>query len=128
MIDPDRTPDIFEEKPKSRWVWIVPSLIFHLAVLGIWLNSPPREPREPGDRELTIRPDQAELLQQHVEDANLMQLRQQVSELQEIKESMAGIREERMTRIHEFESERARPAPLELDQLLKKRLEGNPEQ
>jgi hypothetical protein len=106
-------------KPKSkRWVWIVPSIFLHLAILIIWLLLPESEPRRPGERELTIKEDQAEALQRHVEDANLEALQSKISELQSIKAAMVRIRDEKMVHVIDFERSMVDEAPRDVATLL----------
>ncbi len=107
----------FAEKTGNRWVWIVPSVLLHVVVLIVWLLMPEEPPRERPERELTIHSDQAEQLQQHVEDANLRILRAQVAELQTIKQAMAEIRDRRMSDLRKFEENMVVEAPVEATQL-----------
>lgn len=106
-------------KPKTRlWVWIVPSILVHVVVLAIWLLMPEPERREPGERKLNIKEEQAEELQKHVEEANLTELRREVSELQSIKAAMARIREREMNQVREFEETMEEEAPQDVAALL----------
>lgn len=114
----------FEEKKSARLVWIVPSIILHLIILIAWLMLPEELPREPVDRKLTINSQQAEQLQQHVEDANLVILQAQVSELQAIKQAMAQIRESKMTQLKSFEEEMVVLAPKDSVELFTRFLEA----
>lgn len=104
-------PSPFAEPKTNRLVWIVPSVLLHLVILAVWLSLPEEPPRRPGERKLTINRSQAEQLQQHVEDANLVMLHSKVSELQAIKQAMAGIRENQMERLRAFEEEMVVAAP-----------------
>ncbi|MCC5843059.1 MAG: hypothetical protein JJU05_02280 [Verrucomicrobia bacterium] len=110
-LKPGDTP--FAEPESRRWIWIVPSVLLHVLILGVWLMQPEKPPRDPAPRRLTVTREQAESLQQHVEDANVVLLRQNVSELQAIKTAMASIRDSRMERLRDFETVRVREAPLE---------------
>ncbi|HBR95692.1 MAG TPA: hypothetical protein DEA90_16165 [Opitutae bacterium] len=101
----------FHEKKSSRLVWIVPSVVLHVFILIIWLLLPEAPPRKPTDRALMINSAQAEQLQRHVEDANLVALKAQVSQLQAIKGAMAQIRESRMTQLRSFEEQMLVEAP-----------------
>jgi DNA repair exonuclease SbcCD ATPase subunit len=96
----------------------VPSVLLHLVVLTVWILLPEEEPREPGDRKLTIKPEQAEELQEHLEEANLEKLRQQVEELRKIKETMAKLRDREMEKIGEFEVTMDEEAPKDVVSLL----------
>lgn len=113
--DTDFSP--FDEEKKNRLVWIVPSVVLHLIILAVWLAMPKQPPREPSQRKLTINSDQAEQLQQHVEDANLILLHSKVSELQAIKQAMARIRENKMEKLRTFETEMVQTAPKDAKEL-----------
>ena len=117
MSEPDTSP--FSEPKSRRWVWIVPSVLFHLLILVIWLLLPEPEPRKPGERELTIKEEQAEELQEHLEASNLEELREKVSELQSIKAAMARIREKEMAGVVEFEQDMVQEAPQDIAGLLR---------
>lgn len=108
----------FSKQKSKPWGWIVPSVLLHIAILCIWLTLPGPEPREPGARQLTIKAEQAEKLQQHVADANLKALRAKISELQSIKAAMARIRDEKMARVIEFEQNMQEEAPQDVAVLL----------
>lgn len=95
---------VFEEK-SSRLVWIVPSVLLHVVVVAIWVFSPENEPRSREERKLVIKSDQAQQLKQHVEDANLLELRTELSELQQIKAAMVGIRKQKLDELLAFEEE-----------------------
>lgn len=99
-------------------MWIVPSVLLHLAVLIMWLLLPEPERRQPGERKLTIKEDQAEALQKHVEDAHLKALQSKISELQSIKAAMARIRDERMVNVIDFEQSMVNEAPQDIAELL----------
>lgn len=109
----------FSERKGNRWVWIVPSVLVHVIVLAVWLMLPEAEPRKPGERKLTIKEEQAEELQDHVEEANLEQLREKVSELQSIKARMAQIRGQQMASVSEFEQDMVIEAPRDLARILR---------
>jgi len=95
---------LFDEKPGSRLVWIVPSVILHLLVFMIWFLMPEKEHKEVKSRDMLIKSEQAEQLKQFVEDSNLLELRAEVRRLQDIKQAMASIRAEDMDVLKEFES------------------------
>lgn len=118
MNDPHPSP--FSEPKTRHWVWVVPSILLHLILLGIWLLLPEREPRQPGERKLTIPEEQAEKLQELVEETNLKELREKVSTLQSIKAAMAGIRDGKMAGVEEFERTMEREAPQDVAALLRK--------
>lgn len=103
--DIDKMESLFDEKPASRMVWILPSVLLHVVVLAIWISLPEEEPRIQEDRELVIKSEQAEQLKEFVEDANLQELRLEVSRLQEIKDAMNQIRSEQLTVLKDFEKE-----------------------
>lgn len=103
---------------RKAWVWVVPSVLFHVVLLTVWMRMPEPPPRAPGTREVTIQPEQAEQLQRHVEDANLRLLQAKVAELQAIRAAMGGIRERRMAALREFEGEMVREAPRDILELL----------
>lgn len=105
LDDLDKMESLFDEKPTSRLVWIIPSVLLHVLVIVAWLSMPEEEPRVLKDRELVIKSDQAEQLKEFVEDANLQELRMEVSRLQEIKAAMKDIRAEQMTSLKDFEKE-----------------------
>ena len=116
----DSSPSPFSE-PKSRpWVWVVPSILLHLTLLGIWLLLPDEEPRQPGGRKLTIHEEQAEELQERVEETNLRELREKVAKLQSIKATMVGFRDEKMAGVAVFENTMVREAPKDVAVLLRK--------
>lgn len=117
MNDPHPSP--FSEPKTRHWVWVVPSVLLHLILLGIWLMLPEREPRQPGERKLTIPEEQAEELQERVEETNLKELREKVSELQAIKAAMAGIRDGKMADVAGFEQTMEREAPQDVAALLR---------
>tara|TARA_R100000027_G_scaffold67263_1_gene65290 strand:- start:15301 stop:16536 length:1236 start_codon:yes stop_codon:yes gene_type:complete len=114
----------FNEKKSSRLVWIIPSVALHVIVLIIWFTLPEDPPRKPTDRKLKINSEQAEQLQRHVEDANLVVLRSQVSELQAIKEAMGRIRDRKMAQLRSFEEEMVEDAPRDAVQLFSRLLES----
>lgn len=118
MNDPHPSP--FSDPKTRHWVWVVPSILLHLILLGIWLMLPEREPRLPGDRKLTIPEEQAEELQELVEETNLKELREKVAELQAIKAAMAGIRDKEMADVAAFERTMEREAPQDVAALLRK--------
>jgi len=95
---------LFDEKPGSRLVWIVPSVILNLLVFMIWFLMPEKEHKEVKSRDMLIKSEQAEQLKQFVEDSNLLELRAEVRRLQDIKQAMASIRAEDMDVLKEFES------------------------
>ncbi|MDF3130139.1 hypothetical protein P0Y35_13105 [Kiritimatiellaeota bacterium B1221] len=101
----------FDEEKKNRMVWIVPSVLLHVIFLIVWLSLPEEPPRKPSTRKLIINSQQAEQLQQHVEDANLLVLHSKVSELQDIKQAMAKIRDNKMNQLRSFEQEMIEVAP-----------------
>jgi hypothetical protein len=108
-------------EPKTRlWVWVVPSLLLHAVLLGIWLLLPEEEARQPGGRKLTIHEEQAEELQERVEETNLRELREKVARLQSIKAAMVGIRDGKMTGVAGFEQTMVREAPQDVAALLRK--------
>ncbi len=107
----------FDEEKKNRLVWIVPSVLLHVIFLIVWLSLPEEPPRKPSTRKLTINSQQAEQLQQHVEDANLLVLHSKVSELQEIKQAMAKIRDNKMNQLRSFEQEMIEVAPKDATEL-----------
>lgn len=113
MSDSDSDISPFAEKKSNTLVWIVPSVLLHGILLVVWLMMPDKPPREPSERKLTINRDQAERLQRHVEDANLVVLHANVSELQTIKKSMAAIREKKLAQLRDFETDRIRQAPVD---------------
>lgn len=117
MSEPDTSP--FAEPKSRRWVWIVPSVLLHLIILVVWLLLPEPEPRQPGERKLTIKEEQAEELQEHLEEANLKQLREKVSALQSIKEEMLRIREREMAQVGNFEAAMVQEAPRDIAGLLR---------
>jgi|GEM_PF-5088829 len=122
MSDIDASPF---SRPKSKlWVWIIPSVLLHLIILVIWLLLPEPEPRQPGERKLTINKEQAEELQEHVEEANLKELRKKVLELQLIKAQMIRIREREMAAVIEFEQDMAQEAPKDVAMLLRELAEN----
>ncbi len=114
----------FAEKESNRLIWIVPSVALHLLILLIWLFLPKEPPRLPSERKLTINSEQAEKLQQHVEDANLVMLHSQVTELQAIKKAMAQIRESKMAQLRSFEKEMVTVAPRDAADLFTQLLEA----
>ncbi|HKK17401.1 MAG TPA: hypothetical protein VJ952_01860 [Opitutales bacterium] len=108
----------FSGPKRKSWVWIVPSVLLHIVVIAVWLLLPEPEPRQPGERKLTIKEEQAEELQEHVEKANLKKLREKVSELQSIKATMVRIRAQEMEAVSEFEQDRVEEAPQDIAALL----------
>ncbi len=96
---------LFEEKPNRLMIWILPSALLHAVVVACWLMMPD-DVRPPGeDRKLVIKSEQAEQLKAFVEDANLVELRQEVVRLQSIKAAMADIRARQMADLVKFEDE-----------------------
>lgn len=116
MTEPGASP--FSEEKSNHWIWIIPSVLLHGVVLAVWLLLPEEEARKPGERELKIKPEQAEELREHVEEANLEELRKQVEELQNIKQAMARIREGEMERVAAFEQTMVQEAPQDIVGLL----------
>jgi hypothetical protein len=119
----------YEESPfagrkTNRWVWIAPSVLLHVVILIVWLLLPEEPPRKPSQRKLTINRVQAEQLQQHVEDANLVLLQRQVIELQAIKQAMANIRESKMQNLMTFEEKMAVDAPRDAKDLFSRFIES----
>lgn len=110
----DSASPLFEEPKTNRWVWIVPSVVLHVVILVIWLNMPEPPPRMPGERKLTVEAEQAEQLQEHVEESNLELLQANVAELQEIRDRMNKIRAQRMEKLVTFESEMKQEAPQDI--------------
>jgi hypothetical protein len=121
MTDSDPSP--FTERKSNPWLWIVPSVILHVVILVVWLSMPEPPPRMPGERKLTIQEEQAEQLQQHVEDANLRELRAEVAQMQAIKERMARIRAEKMQELRTFEETMLQEAPNDIAGLISELLE-----
>lgn len=117
MSDSETSP--FTKSKSRHWVWIVPSVVLHLIILIAWLLLPEPEPRQPGERKLTIKEEQAEELQELVEEANVEELREKVSELQKIKETMLRIREDEMAQVSKFEQNMVTEAPKDLAALLR---------
>jgi hypothetical protein len=113
----------FEEKKSKLLVWIVPSVALHLIILLVWLLLPEGAPRAPVERKMTINSSQALRLQQHVEDANLLQLQAQVSELQAIKSAMAEIRDRKMAQLRTFEEQMVVAAPQDATELFTRLLD-----
>ena len=93
----------FEEPKTNRWIWILPSVVLHVVIVLLWLAQPEKPPRQPGERKLTIDPEQAEQLQEHVEESKLEELQANVKELQAIREKMEAIRAARMAKLQAFE-------------------------
>lgn len=116
MTDSGLSP--FTERKSNPWVWIVPSVILHVVILIVWLSMPEPPPRLPGERKLTLQEEQAEQLQQHVEDANLRELRAEVAQMQAIKERMAQIRAEKMQELRSFEEAMLQEAPKDIAGLI----------
>ena len=108
----------FDERKTSRWVWLVPSVLLHVVVLLVWLSMPEEPPRQPGQREMVVAADQAERLQELVEDTNLRALRAQVAEMQAIKERMTGMRAEKMEGLQSFETAMLTEAPGDVADLI----------
>lgn len=114
----------FQEKKSNPLVWIIPSVALHVIVLIVWLTLPEEPPRKPTNRKMTINSQQAEQLQQHVEDANLVVLQSQVSELQAIKRAMSQIRENKMDQLRSFEEQMVVVAPKDAIELFGRLLEA----
>jgi hypothetical protein len=114
----------FKETKSKPLVWIIPSVVLHLVVLIVWLTLPEEAPREPTSRKMTINSAQAELLQRHVEDANLVVLQAQVTELQAIKQAMAQIRDNKMAQLRLFEQQMVMEAPQDATDLFTRLLES----
>ena len=93
-----------ERKPGSRMVWIVPSVALHVALIGVWFAMPENEARKP-EKRVIIKSEQVEQLKDHIEDANLQELHQELRRLQEIKQAMAEIRAKEMVALEEFEQD-----------------------
>ncbi|MFC7337563.1 hypothetical protein ACFQY0_10275 [Haloferula chungangensis] len=91
-------------KPGGRLLWIVPSLVLHVAVIGVWVAMPADEARRPREK-LHVESAQLEQLQEHIEDAKLRELHREVRRLQEIKRSMANIRSKELISLKEFEED-----------------------
>ncbi len=92
---PDELDDIFDQKPGSRLVWIIPSILFHIVIIALWLLMPEKE-RVVEKRKVVINQQQAEQLQEFVKDANLVELQMEVTRLQDIKKQMDEIRLQEM--------------------------------
>jgi hypothetical protein len=101
---PDELDDIFDQKPGNRMVWIVPSILLHLAVLALWLLMPEKE-RVIEERKVVINKQQAEQLQRFVKDANLQELQVEVGLLQDIKQQMDQIRQQEIVTLKSFTKE-----------------------
>jgi hypothetical protein len=101
---PDELDDIFDQKPGSRLVWIIPSILFHIVVIALWLLMPEKE-RVVEKRKVVINQHQAEQLQEFVKDANLVELQMEVTRLQEIKKQMDAIRLQEMNTLKVFTRE-----------------------
>ena len=114
----ESSPSPFEEPKTNRWVWIIPSVLLHVVILGLWFIMPEPPPRMLGERELSIDPEQAEQLQEHVEESNLEILQANVEELQAIKERMEKIRAQRMAKLQTFEGEMTEEAPQDMAEIV----------
>lgn len=114
----DLVPSPFAETKSKLWIWVALSILLHFVIVSIWLFLPEPEPRQPGERKLTIKEEQAEELQDRVEETNLKELRQKIVELQSIKATMARIREEEIARVAEFEQTMVVEAPQDIAALL----------
>jgi hypothetical protein len=113
----------FDEKKSNPLIWIIPSVALHIIVLVFWLTMPEEAPREQAERKMTINSSQALRLQQHVEDANILLLQSQVSELQAIKSAMAQIREDKMAQLRSFEEQMIVTAPTDATELFTRLLQ-----
>ena len=101
---PDELDDIFDQKPGSRLVWIIPSILFHIVIIALWLLMPEKE-RVVEKRKVVINQQQAEQLQEFVKDANLVELQMEVTRLQDIKKQMDEIRLQEMNTLKTFTKE-----------------------
>ncbi len=101
---PDELDDIFDQKPGSRLVWIIPSILLHVVIIGLWLLMPEKE-RVVEKRKVVINRKQAEQLQEFVKDANLVELQMEVVRLQEIKKQMDEIRLQEINTLKKFTKE-----------------------